>query len=211
MGRHDWYRKTYWDKQDEIDFYTRFKKSRGVTNKIQYLKIQALYLEDNQPDIADRLLDEALQYNDNSFKGSCYLHKATVAIKLHKNHEEIISWFRKSIEMNRQPRGIKTTANREYAKYIVDTNTIALFDEAFQALSERPESDIFPDALYERCGIYAIIYYHKGDLPKAKEYAQAAIEYANKTESGFSYHKKIGLVKSRALEFDKRIDEILKR
>lgn len=47
MGREDWYRLTTWSQDDQKQFFDRLKRSRGATNKAQYLRIQALYLHNS--------------------------------------------------------------------------------------------------------------------------------------------------------------------
>ena len=46
MGRYDWYRKTTWTEQDRSEFWLRLNRSRNDFNKAQYLRIQALTLEE---------------------------------------------------------------------------------------------------------------------------------------------------------------------
>jgi hypothetical protein len=41
----DWFRKTSWSETDQADFFARLKRSRGASNKAQYLRIQASHLE----------------------------------------------------------------------------------------------------------------------------------------------------------------------
>lgn len=45
MGRDDWYRRTTWSSDDQRNFLDRLKRSRGPYNKAQYLRIQALHLQ----------------------------------------------------------------------------------------------------------------------------------------------------------------------
>lgn len=45
MGREDWYRRTSWTTDDQSDFFGRLKRARGTYSKAQYLRIQALYLQ----------------------------------------------------------------------------------------------------------------------------------------------------------------------
>lgn len=47
MGREDWYRRPTWTSDDEAAFFARLKRSHGVFHKAQYLRIQALHLQEN--------------------------------------------------------------------------------------------------------------------------------------------------------------------
>ena len=64
MGRHDWYRRTTWSQTDREAFHARLKRSRSEEGKAQYLRIQALHLQETgDPEriaAAVELLDELL-------------------------------------------------------------------------------------------------------------------------------------------------------
>lgn len=46
MGRDDWYRRTTWTSEDAEAFFDRLNRSRGLESKAQYVRIQALDLEE---------------------------------------------------------------------------------------------------------------------------------------------------------------------
>ena len=45
MGREDWYRRTTWSQDDQREFFDRLKRSRETSQKAQYIRIQAVYLQ----------------------------------------------------------------------------------------------------------------------------------------------------------------------
>ena len=44
MAQDNWFRNTCWDNENSEKFESKLKRSRGASNKAQYLRIQASYL-----------------------------------------------------------------------------------------------------------------------------------------------------------------------
>lgn len=78
MGREDWYRRTTWTAEDQRDFFDRLKRARGTYNKAQYLRIQALYLQQSgfYADAVHLLNLLQTDYPDESQLAAALLQKA---------------------------------------------------------------------------------------------------------------------------------------
>src|SRR5581483_9187282 len=77
MGREDWYRRTTWSEIDQKQFFDRLKRSREAFHKVQYLRIQALYLQESGlHHDAIALLNKLLtDYPNESFEELPALHQ----------------------------------------------------------------------------------------------------------------------------------------
>ncbi|NVN89601.1 MAG: hypothetical protein HXX11_03265 [Desulfuromonadales bacterium] len=209
MGREDWYRNTTWSDATEKDFFERLGRSRQNASKVQYLRIQALYLQDTHPDAANRLLDTMLALPfEQSQIASAYLQKAEVAIRLGRPHEDIVSFFRKSILQQRVFPQVRTIVHRRFGRYAVENAHKELYDEILGILSEYADGEMLPIELYETNGVRAIICEEKGLIKEARQYAAVALQQAAKTESGFRYHKAFGIVEERSSVFDQTLEKI---
>ena len=84
-----------------------------------------------------------------------------------------------------------------------------LYNEALAVLDELklPGSE-FPADIYEGNGIRAIIAAHKGQIEKARKFAQVALDAAAREGSGFRYHPNVGTVKDRDSKFYHAIEAI---
>lgn len=78
MARDDWYRRTTWSAGDQSDFFDRLNRARGVYNKAQYLRIQALHLQQSGLYAEAVQLLDILQadYADRSQMTAALLQKA---------------------------------------------------------------------------------------------------------------------------------------
>lgn len=209
MSRENWYRNTSWSDAIEKEFFARLQRSRHNSSKVQYLRIQALYLHEAHPQVSNYLLDCLLALpTEQTEVASTYLQKAELAIVLGRPHEEIVSFFRKSIQQQREFPNVTTTVHLRFGRYVVDIACEALYDEVLQVLSEYADINRLPSVLYETNGIRSIIYKRKNQNEIAARFAREAIHQASRTESGFRRHRTLGLVKDRSSEFHKKIEKI---
>ena len=194
----DWFRKTTWTAADREDFEAHLKRSRGVHNKSQYLRIQAFYLQKASPPLyqeALSLLERVLTEWRNDIQiASALLQKAECLLET-KGFEAAIPIFRQGLEFEKQCPKCRTEAWLCFPWQIVRHRRTDLFDEALRWLTF-PQSNaiMFPVDQFRTSSIRAIIKMQQGDIASAKSHAADALTAAGIDFSGFRYHPKIGLV-----------------
>ena len=216
MAQNDWYRRTTWTEADQEAFFARMNRSRSAYNKDQYLRIQALYLQqvgtNEMLRAALELLDSLFEQSPDSFElASAYLQKAECLLAL-ENETGAIEHFRKALKKEEERPGIQTTAGLELSWMIAERGLSHLYDEALEvvlAYAERKPGPIFPHQLYVVNAIRAVITDERGDQKIASELAQRALNAASQTHSGFRYHPKVGLVQNTDNPIHSRLLEIV--
>ncbi len=194
MGDEDWFRRTNWTDRDQIEFFERLARSRGLSNKSQYARIQALTLQNAG------LFAESLALLDRLFKdwpdpfqmasarmqqGQCYAAVGQIPAALGS--------YRAAIELEKENPGWTTGVRLEFAWTVVTRKLEEMYSEAMVAL----DADIplgFPIQEYKYAAAHALIYDGLGKHDAAKRFARSALDAAAKTESGFRNHQRLGLV-----------------
>lgn len=206
MSADDWYRRTTWTEQDQQEFFEKLKRSRTSYNKAQYLRIQAYYLQDINTQAALDLLDNMItNWPEQSALPQAYLQKAQCLIKL-KDNNGAIEAFRNSFKSEKSK--VSTQAYLKFSLFVIKNNLTSLFEESLAMLELGESITIFPKDIYEYYGIKAIIFEHDNKHEEAREFALKAIEASQKTESGFKYHKDIGLVRDFSSVFHEKVARI---
>ena len=201
----DWYRNSTWDNVIEDDFEARLKRSRGASNKAQYLRIQASYLLDSS-DLKTQLVGvKQMERLINDFPteefsvlfgqeqlGDYYLKT--------NDFEQAEKYFRLVMEHyeNKKSRsGTSAKADLKVAETILTAGKIDKLEEAYRICKNYPVSMLTfnNDKFY-----YAELAAHICDklhmTSDAKEFAKTALEISKITEPQFYRHKTIGLVKA---------------
>ena len=212
----DWFRKTSWSEANQADFFTRLKRSRGASNKAQYLRIQASHLEGvGSPEFLKAsltLLDKMLaEFPERTELASAYGQKGTCLAKLGEIDQAIV-YYRRALETEREFQKVKTYAFIKFGKLVVENNLTKYFDEALIALEELNSRGIqFPVDVYDAFGIRSLIAAQRGEFKKAKEFAKVALEAAAKVHSRLRNHATIGLVRDKETPFFKSVTAIAKK
>ncbi len=201
MGRNDWYRRTSWTEADQAEFFARLNRSRSPSNRAQYLRIQAWYLQQvGTPDMlraAMDLLDRVLKEHPETFDLALVcLQKAECFLALGEL-EAALEWFRKAMQREREKPNVRTAAALKFAWTVVERGLTDLYDEALAALEGYVELNRRLVFAYERYliqAVRAVIAEERGYPEMARELARRALEAAAQTHSGFRYHPKVGLV-----------------
>lgn len=206
MSADDWYRRTTWTAQDQQEFFARLNRSRTSYNKAQYLRIQAYYLQNINTQASLELLDNMItNWPEPSELPQAYLQTAECLIKL-KDTNGAIEAFRNSFKSEKSK--VSTQAYLKFGLFVIENSLTSLFEESLTMLELGESITIFPKNIYEYYGIKAIIFDYHNKHEEAKESALKAIEAAQKTESGFRYHKDIGLVRDFSSIFHEKIARI---
>ena len=213
----DWCKKTTWSEADKADFFSRLSR-RG--DKAKYLSIQATILEEvGSPELLkasitlwDQLIVEFL--NDATFthhrqlaaaynrKAGCYLKLGDVA--------NAVADYRRVFAIERELGSPATLTFFDFGKLVVEKHLRDHFDEALTALEAGAKylGKHLPADTFNLFGIRSLIAAQKGEIEKAKEFAQIALEAVAKDNSGIRYHPKFGLVKDRESKFYYAIEAI---
>ena len=106
VGNVEWYQRSTWTPEDQADFQARLKRSRGSSNKAQYLRLQALALQDAGTEVlleaAVGLLDQLLRdYPDSSLVTSTYRQRAECLADLGR-YDEALANYQAALEAQRQ-------------------------------------------------------------------------------------------------------------
>lgn len=193
----DWFRKTTWTEADREDFEAHLKRSRGIYNKAQYLRIQASHLQNAVPPLyreALTLLERVLtEWREDSQVASALLQKAECLLET-EGFDAAIPAFREGLAFEVQHANNRTNAWVVFPWQIVKHRRSDLFDEASRCLAIAPTGMMFPVDQFRVSVVLAMVKMKQGDIAFAKSCAADAQKAAHADSSGFKYHQKLGLV-----------------
>lgn len=200
----EWFRRTSWSPDDEREFFARLKRSRGARNKSQYLRIQASHLEGTGD---SRLVEVSLgllslllrDYAEPSQVACAWKQRASCHERLDQI-DEAMEAYRKAIQAEQEQPNWKTGAALDFAWLVATRRLRFVYEEALRLLDASQASVTFPLDAFRHSAIRAMIAADRGDRASAGRFAQAALESADRKESGFRYHKNLGLVGSKHRE-----------
>ena len=133
-GKDDWYRRTTWDSEGREAFFARLKRSRGQFHKAQYLRVQAIYLQDEYPNDALELLSMIREEFPEPFElASTYLQTAQCLVSIGKKIESV-EWFRKVLDQEENHKGVQTQGYLDFPTFIVTEERKDLYPEAKEIL-----------------------------------------------------------------------------
>ena len=199
MGANDWFRNATWSPSVRTAFFERLNRSRGAFHKAQYARIQALHLEEASTGEMYLAAIELLDLIQEKWWGEA--GHATVYHQYARCHEGLgnieraIKFYRRTFDAQREFPGVQTMAHMDFGWLVIRGNWEDLFDEASGLIDEFGLS-IFPKTQYQGSAVKAVILDSKGQKQAAKKWAEAALEAAAATQSGLTYHQKLGLVES---------------
>ena len=207
----DWFRKKTWSDADRVDFFLRLKRSRGCGKKAQYLRIQALHLQDvGSPElltVAISLLDKMIEeFPEKTQLASAYFQKAECLAAL-GDIDQTVTFYRLALDTEQRFPFAKTQAWLNFGRFVVDRTLTQFFAEALKILLENEIEAKFPIEVYQLFGIRAIIACHDGDFQTAKTLAMKALKAGSAQDSGLRYHLTVGLVKNTQTNFHRRLQQ----
>ena len=208
MSKLEWYRRTTWTAVDREHFESRLKRSRGASNKAQYLRIQSYHLaEVGNEEAAIELLDRMFaEFPEMHELAQAHAQKASCLARLGKV-DEAIQEYRAALQAERDFPNVKTNAWIDFGWLVVEKKLTDLYDEVSRVLQEfRDESGLtFPATEYRYATIEALLADAKGEEARASNFAKKALAEAAKVHSGLRYHPGVGLVGSERNLFEKRL------
>lgn len=193
MGTEDWYRNADWNTQIESAFFAKLRRAR---DKSQYLRIQACTLAEKHPHAALRLLDEYFELGDHFDMAQAYVDSATAFLALEKPSDAIAS-YEAALTREAEYPGLQTRAFIDLPYLIAERKIQAKFDRALELLDLYKERVKFPIDRFKWNAAGAIIQASNSNYREARSLANAALNAAAETESGFRFHPKIGLVRNK--------------
>ncbi|MCV2487087.1 hypothetical protein OD917_19300 [Flavobacterium sp. SH_e] len=197
----DWYRRKSWSKTDEEEFFAKLSRARK-DGRAQYLKIQAIELVDTKKpkllQVAKELLSKVLnEYPDDNFNKASVYHTFGDIFQLENNIEKALEYYKNAIDFEKVYPNVITQSYLDYSEIVVKNQLEDLYPIAEEILESKTSGLLFPIEKYKVFSLLAIINGHNSNIEIAKKYSELANENANKTTSGLSYHKHLGIVSER--------------
>jgi tetratricopeptide (TPR) repeat protein len=214
MGDVDWYRKTEWSQEIQLLFFERLKRIRKDTYKSQYLRIQAYMLQCKaSPPLyqaAIELIDYLIkEYPDPTQLASAYLQKAQCLEAIGQVNEATQSYLSSMKAQENCPNFI-TNAPIDFALFVIRHKLTHYYDIVLAQLEHVDSLTQFPVGQYQANAAIAIILFEKGKKRYARQFAQNALDAAEKEYSGFRYHPSLGLVDKKGDDLICKVEKIAK-
>lgn len=197
----DWYRRKTWTKIDQEEFFLKLNRARK-NSRAQYLKIQAIELVETRDskllEVAENLLNQILaEYPDNRIEKGPVLHTLGDIYKIRKSYDKAISYYKAALDFEKIFPNVITEAYLDYSELVVKTNATNLFVDVEALLLKKEPNLTWPIEKYKVYSLLAIINKHHNQSEKTKHFSQLAEQNANAENSGFRYHKNLGVVNKR--------------
>lgn len=193
VSRDDWYRNESWGPEIADSFEQKLQRARAH-NKAQYLKIQAGCLATTDPEVALLLLDRYFESGDTFFLAPAYEVRATALVALGRIDEAIGS-YDAALLRETEFSSVRTRAFLDLP-YLVATHPLPVhFARVAAMLRESWDQLLFPvDRFMANASLALISESLSPGSGESVRHAAAALEAASQEESGFRYHKGLGLV-----------------
>jgi tetratricopeptide (TPR) repeat protein len=191
MSRHSWYRNTQWSDHVADLFEAKLRRAR---RKGQYLRIQACTLRESNPSVALGLLARYFSQDDERFDDAQAHVDRAVALQTLGQIENAADSYEEALATESKRPTLQTQAFIELPYLIAMHEMRTRYARAFEILNTFRERVSFPVDHFKWNVAQATLADTNGDLFRAKECAEAALEAAGRTHSGLPYHPEIGLV-----------------
>ena len=209
MAERDWFKNDSWDDHIRKEFFTHLGRARK-DNRAQYLRIQAVHLQQSRPDVAEELLLFMIaNYPDDVQLASAHFQRAEIA-NAKGDLPKALECLRAVFSQQRRFPHAFTDAHLTFGKLVVENALVGLYDEAETLLAEFGEHKAFPAQFYWHFGTLAVIVAARGDRKTASQLAAKALEYTALKEGWLRYHKTLGLVEDTSTKFHRGLLELAK-
>ncbi|MFI5459500.1 MAG: hypothetical protein ACHRXM_29085 [Isosphaerales bacterium] len=208
----EWYRRKTWGPEGRQEFFARLRRSRSLFHKSQYLRVQAIELQETgtAEGIAAALELIAIliqEYPDLSQLAAAYLVEGECR-EQSGDTDGAIEAYRQSIRAQRDYPNFRVNAHRSFAWLVATKPLPALYQEALNALDEMNETTPFPASRYRSSAARALIHGALGNSDSARKWAKLALEAADLTHSGMRYHPRLGLVENPGTRVRSKLEEL---
>ena len=196
MTKHDWFRNRTWSESIARAFFARLERSRSIFHKAQYLRIQALTLEQTRVVSHVRIALELLQrvfveFPDGSQLAAAHLQAARCHAEL-GDVATAVDQFRAALDAQSRCPGYDPGTALEFPWFVVERELSSHYDEALEVLATARLA--FPVQYFQAAAVRAFVAEFRGDPEAASRNAREALGAAERQESGFRYHQSLGLV-----------------
>jgi tetratricopeptide (TPR) repeat protein len=207
MSKDDWYRNTEWNDQIESEFEARLKRSRGNSNKAQYLRIQASYLLDSQKtenqkkgiQLMERVINDYPEETFSTIHGQEQLGDYFLK---NGNYKEAESHFRIVTDHYHSNTRSGTTglADLKLSETILLSDQEDKLQEAYELSTSKFDEtggDLgLNDQKFYYTTLMANLCLRMGKIEEASEYANSALQLSTIKEPQFSRHKTVGIIEA---------------
>jgi hypothetical protein len=200
----EWFRNKDWNAEIAARFDSKLRRAR---DKPQYLRIQASYLADVQPEVALTLLDRYFALGDHFDMAAAFVDQSTAHLAKRETDAALYS-LQRALARERERPNLQTQAWCAYADLVVSEPRPDLFDDVLAVLDEKQGDITFPVDKFIWYAARAIIYDIRG-VPDARQAAVSALRLAEVTKSGFDRHPHVGLVGSGYEAMRTRLQKIV--
>lgn len=205
----DWFRRTTWSEVDRAEFFERLKRARGSGSKAQYLRIQALHLQQVGEPACLRAALELLQlmvadYPEAIQLAQAHKQRAECLIAVGERDSGLLA-YRDSLDAERKLPNVRTDAYIGFGELVMELGREDFYREVLDVMNEFGTDEPFPIQRYRSFAVRALAYEQLGQLQEARRCAESALDAAAATESPFRYHRRLGLVANQDTDVHGRL------
>jgi tetratricopeptide (TPR) repeat protein len=204
MARDDWYRNANWDDEIATHFEEKLRRSR---NKNQYLRIQALTLIPNYPQVALGMLDRYFSLDESHDRALAYQARAEAYLALDRIEDAIVA-YEASLRQEAAKPNVGTWVSVEYPYLVAVRGLTSYFQRALEILASRSSGLVFPVIRFKFHAARALILAAQGDATRAQPEAKLALDAAAEKRSEFTGHPTVGLVSNADEDAVRRLKEL---
>jgi tetratricopeptide (TPR) repeat protein len=193
MATKDWFRNEEWNEEIETAFFAKLRRAR---DKAQYLHIQAGTLASTHPNIALGLLEQYFQLGDRFFRSPAHVTQAQAYLAL-GNVEYAIRAYEAALIAEEALPTVQTQAYLNLSFLVAMNGIEELYPRILELLVKFETRPAFPVEHFQWHASKALILNRQEKYGEARSSACEALIWAEKTDSGFRYHRHLGLVGER--------------
>lgn len=188
MDSRVWFRSEKWDTAIEAKFLEKLGRAKDPAH---CLCVQAAYLAPKYPDVALGLLKLYFSNPDEFSLANAYLIQATAYLALGEVETAVESLL-KALQMEREYRGVRTTAWTEFVMLVASWKLESHFRRAHQILREHKSSANVLQGAFVWHALSAMVFSSEGKTVLARKHAKQALDAGKRSHSTFRYKSRMG-------------------
>ncbi len=191
MNTDNWYRNVLWNKNTESHFNEKLKR---VRLKQDFLRIQASYLTENDPDAALSLLEQYFSYGIH-FDMARAWHDRAIAYSAIGQTSNALEAFSMALQEEENNPALLTQAYLGLPILVANNELTASYPLALNVLKRYASRLVSHRDFFEWNAAYALILSNKGFEPDAIKYALEAIKAKQDHANGQKHHINVGAMR----------------
>jgi len=191
MNTDNWYRNVVWNKNIESHFNEKLKH---VRLKQDFLRIQASYLTENDPDASLSLLEQYFSYGVHFDVARAWYDRAIAYSTIGKTSLALEAFTMALQEEENNP-ALLTQAYLRLPTLVADSELTASYPLALNVLKRYAPRLASHRDFFEWNAAYALILSAKGFEPDASKYALEAIQAKQDHANGLKHHINVGTMR----------------